>query len=111
MGSSRCLPLLRPDTNYDGSRLVELEPGVRIFVLTLEAVGATSVMSCEGHPDGFYIGFKAPYELLLNLVSEQDRRKVLRFMASNMIRSLGLEDQYPLETGDAPVVAKPWPSD
>jgi hypothetical protein len=44
-----------------------LDPGVNFFVLALEALGATTSYSCEGHPSGFYITFHAPYELALKL--------------------------------------------
>ncbi len=38
-----------------------IDPGVNFFVLTLEALGARTKYSCEGHPGGFYVYFKAPY--------------------------------------------------
>ncbi len=34
-----------------------LEPGVKYFVLAIEAMGGRTEFSCEGHPDGFYILF------------------------------------------------------
>lgn len=37
-----------------------LEPGVNFFVLALEQMGVQTEYSCEGHPNGFYIVFKAP---------------------------------------------------
>lgn len=40
-----------------------LEPGVRFFILALEALGARTFFSCEGHPDGFYVVFVASYKL------------------------------------------------
>lgn len=48
---------------------VEIERGVNFFVLALEALGAQTRASCEGHPTGFYIVFDAPYELVLNLAA------------------------------------------
>jgi hypothetical protein len=44
-----------------------IDRGVNFFVLTLEALGATPMYSCEGHPNGFYVFFKAPYELALRI--------------------------------------------
>lgn len=44
----------------------DLEPidaGVSFFVVMLEALGAKTSFSCEGHPTGFYVAFEAPYEL------------------------------------------------
>jgi len=40
-----------------------LEPGVNFFVLMLEQLGAVTYFSCEGHPTGFYIMFRASYAL------------------------------------------------
>ena len=40
-----------------------LDRGVRFFVLALEALGARTLFSCEGHPDGFYAYFRCPYRL------------------------------------------------
>jgi|LakMenE01Jun11ns_1017448.scaffolds.fasta_scaffold8270523_1 hypothetical protein len=36
-----------------------IDPGVNYFVLMLEQLGAITHYSCEGHPDGFYVLFKA----------------------------------------------------
>lgn len=47
--------------------LADLEPGVKFFVLMLEQLGATTLYSCEGHPEGFYIVFFAPYEIALRI--------------------------------------------
>ena len=47
----------------EGDRQVTLEPGVNYFVEKLEAFGAKTQWSCEGHPNGFYIVFFAPYIL------------------------------------------------
>lgn len=40
----------------------KLDPGVNYFVLMLDQMGLQTRFSCEGHPDGFYITFHAPYE-------------------------------------------------
>lgn len=44
-----------------------LDTGVNFFVLALEALGATTKFSCEGHPAGFYVAFEANYELALEI--------------------------------------------
>lgn len=54
------LKLLRTDTDgfFDDTRgLCELESGVNYFVLQLERLGAVTLYTCEGHPNGFYILF------------------------------------------------------
>jgi len=84
-----------------------IDPGVNFFVLTLEALGATPVYSCEGHPAGFYVMFYASYPLarfinslgffsvesstsgmrdcwcmrLNHTTGERDKRRVLRWAA------------------------------
>lgn len=40
-----------------------LEPGVNFFVLALEQYGAITHYSCEGHPNNFYVLFRADYTL------------------------------------------------
>ncbi len=40
-----------------------LEFGVNYFILKLESLGLKTMWSCEGHPSGFYIVFKAPYKI------------------------------------------------
>ncbi len=45
-------------------RLVVLERGVNFFVLSLEALGCQTFHSCEGHPRGFYVAFRAPSVIL-----------------------------------------------
>jgi len=40
-----------------------VEPGVNFFVLALERLGATTLCSCEGHPHGFNVIFRASHEL------------------------------------------------
>ena len=42
---------------------VTLEPGVTFFVEMLELFGAKTLPSCEGHPRGFYVTFRAPLDL------------------------------------------------
>lgn len=49
--------------------LVSLERGVNYFVESLERLGARTLYSCEGHPDGFYILFEAAYPVALLLQS------------------------------------------
>lgn len=46
-----------------------LEKGVNFFILALEILGAKPRFSCEGHPNGFYICFHAPYKLALEIES------------------------------------------
>jgi hypothetical protein len=46
-----------------------LDTGVNFFVLALEALGAVTRFSCEGHPTGFYVAFEASYELALEIHS------------------------------------------
>lgn len=46
-----------------------LDSGVNFFVLKLEELGALTCFSCEGHPSGFYIMFKAPQALALDIYS------------------------------------------
>lgn len=48
-------------------KLEELDPGVNYFVLMLNQMGFPTHFSCEGHPDGFYITFGAPYEAALRI--------------------------------------------
>ena len=36
-----------------------IDPGVNFFVLMLQAMGCKTRFSCEGHPEGFYVSFKA----------------------------------------------------
>jgi hypothetical protein len=40
-----------------------LDFGVNYFILKLEAIELKTFWSCEGHPSGFYIVFKAPYKI------------------------------------------------
>jgi hypothetical protein len=44
-----------------------LEPGVNFFVAMLNQMGCDTYFSCEGHPGGFYIMFRAPYKLALRI--------------------------------------------
>lgn len=41
----------------------KLEKGVNYFIEVLEQLSCPTYFSCEGHPDGFYIIFRAPYKL------------------------------------------------
>jgi len=41
----------------------QLENGIKFFVLALEELGAVTEYSCEGHPYGAYVSFKAPLRL------------------------------------------------
>jgi hypothetical protein len=45
----------------------KLDPGVNYFVLMLDQMGLRTTFSCEGHPDGFYIMFYAPYNEAVEL--------------------------------------------
>jgi hypothetical protein len=40
-----------------------IEPGAVWFVEWLEASGAETIFSCEGHPDGFHVTFRGSYDL------------------------------------------------
>jgi hypothetical protein len=46
-----------------------LDPGVVYFVLQLERMGARTTFSCEGHPGGFYIVFRARETLARTIAS------------------------------------------
>jgi hypothetical protein len=48
-------------------KLETLDPGVNFFVEALEAAGATTQFSCEGHPNGFYVAFFSDYDLALRV--------------------------------------------
>lgn len=43
----------------------KLDPGVNFFVLMLERMGLSTHYSCEGHPGGFYVTFRGPYDAAL----------------------------------------------
>jgi hypothetical protein len=58
--SAMGLDMIRRDPN--GKEHV-LEPGVKFFVLALEALGVQTLYSCEGHPRGFYVMFRGTYRL------------------------------------------------
>ena len=58
--AARKLSIVRYDYREEGE---VIDPGVNFFVLTLEALGARPKYSCEGHPEYFYIMFKAPFRL------------------------------------------------
>lgn len=53
--------LFRRDPITD--EFVPLERGVNFFVLALEALGARTCFSCEGHPYGFYVSFICDYDV------------------------------------------------
>ena len=53
--------LKRRDTQTGNE--ITIEPGVAYFVDALEQLGAHPEFSCEGHPQGFYVCFRAPYKL------------------------------------------------
>ncbi|MDO8415188.1 MAG: hypothetical protein Q7S87_03130 [Agitococcus sp.] len=55
--------LTRNSSVAGDTRCEALDPGVNFFVLALEALGATTRFSCEGHPYGFYVAFDADYDL------------------------------------------------
>ena len=59
-------PILR---RYDSCLLkeIKLDPGVNYFILALDRLGCRTVHSCEGHPNGFYIHFAAPYRTALKI--------------------------------------------
>lgn len=78
MPTKRHVPKIKPDLSYAWDRAATtvltringafgneepLDPGVNFFVLALEALGARTRHSCEGHPTGFYVSFVASYEL------------------------------------------------
>lgn len=44
-----------------------LDPGVNFHVLTLQALGAETYFSCEGHPNDFYVMFSSRVDLALQL--------------------------------------------
>jgi hypothetical protein len=45
----------------------KLDPGVNYFVLMLDQMELPTTYSCEGHPDGFYVAFKASYGRALEI--------------------------------------------
>lgn len=48
-------------------KLEKLDPGVNYFVAMLEQMGTRTFFSCEGHPQGFYVVFAAPYKKALKI--------------------------------------------
>lgn len=89
-----------------------LDRGVNFFVLKLEELGALTCFSCEGHPNGFYIMFKAPQALALAIyscgfftvelagknywrlslhreVEEYERQKILNWAAESWAKRFG----------------------
>ena len=61
--------IMRANSECPKGSLVQLEGGVNYFVLMLEQLGCTTVFSCEGHPDGFYITFTGNYVTALHVAS------------------------------------------
>lgn len=59
--------LVRVDT-LTGEEII-IEPGVAYFVDALERLGAEVKFSCEGHPKGFYVLFRASYDTALQVSS------------------------------------------
>jgi len=47
----------------------KLDPGANYFVAMLEQMGLKTFFSCEGHPNGFYVTFAAPYPKALKIKS------------------------------------------
>lgn len=45
----------------------KLDPGVNYFVLMLGQMGLSTHYSCEGHPCGFYVTFRGPYDAALDI--------------------------------------------
>src|SRR6266436_3022740 len=46
-----------------------IDPGVNFFILGLRHLGATTLFSCEGHPNGFYIVFRSTEKIARRVVS------------------------------------------
>lgn len=53
--------------NPSTGKLENLDRGVNYFIIALEALGARTLYSCEGHPFGFYISFEGSYELAIQV--------------------------------------------
>lgn len=89
-----------------------IEPGVNYFVLMLEQLGAVTHYACEGHPNGFYVSFKAPLKIAEKIAvcgffsvvlegkskwsirtrqldSDEERIQLLRWAAESWERELG----------------------
>ena len=60
------------------TKLETLDPGVRWFVLALEALGVSTAFSCDGHGclGDWYLTFHAPYPIALEIARCDDRFKV-----------------------------------
>lgn len=107
---------------YDAWRDGEkLDPGVNYFVFMLDQLGFPTFYSCEGHPSGFYISFRAPYEEALRIQKigyfsveiegedywsirnhmeregERDKRQALRWAAQAWEEALGPLDVESVE--------------
>jgi len=59
-----------------------VEPGARFFVFALNLMGCMTIYSCEGHPDGFYVIFKAT-------LAQARRIKLAGFMSVELENSFG----------------------
>ena len=59
--------VMRTNSSCAKGRPCQIEGGVNYFTLMLEQLGCTTVHSCEGHPEGFYITFQAPYVTALHV--------------------------------------------
>lgn len=57
---ARKLRLSRKEPGPLGDRFI-IEPGVNFFVAMLEQIGCVTYFSCQGHPKGFYVNFRATY--------------------------------------------------
>jgi hypothetical protein len=62
------LKLIRIEEVFGGKvKYATLERGVNFFVAMLNQLGCKTYWSCEGHPGGFYIVFRGPYETALKI--------------------------------------------
>jgi hypothetical protein len=68
-----------------------MEPGVKFFIMALEALGCQTFHSCEGHPLGFYISFRAPHVDLARQIAR------MGYLSVELEKA---EDTYTLRMGD-----------
>lgn len=62
------LKLVRIEEAFGGKvKYVTLERGVNFFIAMLNQLGCKTYWSCEGHPAGFYVVFRAPYAVALKI--------------------------------------------
>ncbi len=83
---------------------VDLESGVKFFVLMLERLGCQTHFSCEGHPAGFYITFTARYETARRIAN-------LGYFNVSLARSLFFEntaDLFDLSLSEKTPEGEPW---